>query len=242
MPAIKKYTHIFFDLDNTLWDFERNSRSAMKITYDHFNLGTTGVEFSVFFETYSRHNNNLWAAYRKKEVVKKELIRQRFQSTFDEFGIVDIDPEKMNAFYLNEMPNQIHLMKGVQETLEYLFEKKYRMYIITNGFKEVQHKKLKTSGLYSFFKKIYISEEVKTPKPGKAIFEYAIKSSNAKKKQSLMVGDDWEVDILGATNIGIDAIFVSNADNIISDKIKDSKQRKTEVYNVLNIKEIKNIL
>ena len=201
----KKYTHIFFDLDNTLWDFETNSRNAMHFIFNQYKLDKV-CDFNLFFETYSRHNDALWESYRNKEVVKKELTRQRFQNTFTELGMNGVDANDMNNRYLAEMPNQKLLNEGVTKILSYLKKKRYHLNIITNGFKEVQRKKVETSGLKPFFDKIFISEEIKSPKPEHDIFEYSIKSSNAKKNNSIMVGDDWDVDVLGAVNYGIDAV------------------------------------
>jgi putative hydrolase of the HAD superfamily len=206
----KKYTHLFFDLDNTLWDFSKNSKLAMQTTFNHFKLVEKDIDFNRFFEVYEKINHALWASYRKKEVSKKELIRRRFEDTFSELKIIGIDPNEINTFYLNEMPNQKTLYPGVIETLEYLKTKRYQLNIITNGFTEVQNKKLKSSGLRPFFNKVFTSEEVKTPKPGREIFEHAIKSVNAKKINSLMIGDDWDVDILGAAKFGIDVVYIGN--------------------------------
>ena len=174
MAVTKKYTHVFFDLDNTLWDFKNNSRLAMKNSFDHFNLGEQNLSFDEFFEVYSKHNHALWDAYRKKEVSKKDLIQRRFKDTFRELGVEGVDSQKINDFYFVEMPKQKTLYPGAIETLQYLKDKRYQMFIITNGFKEVQHKKLQISGLAPFFKKVFTSEEIKTPKPGKDIFEFAI--------------------------------------------------------------------
>ncbi|WP_372653011.1 YjjG family noncanonical pyrimidine nucleotidase [Draconibacterium sp.] len=203
----KKYTHLFFDLDNTLWDFKTNSRCAMLKTYEMLKLDKGSVKFDVFFDEYCRNNDELWLAYRRKEVTKKELTRQRFQLTFDSLDIDTIDALVMNDMYLKEMPKHSHLIDGAREVLDYARSKGYRLFIITNGFKEVQHEKLKQAGLQNYFEKVFISEEIKIPKPGRGIFEHAIKSSNAKKKNSLMIGDDWEVDICGAANFGIDAVY-----------------------------------
>ena len=222
----KKYTHLFFDLDNTLWDFKTNSMYAMQETFRLLDLEKKGVGFDHFFNTYCLHNDSLWAAYRKKEVTKKELTQQRFQLTFDSLGIDNVDALMMNDIYLKEMPKQSHLIDGAREILNYTKSKGYRLFIITNGFKEVQYEKLKQSGLQNYFEKVFISEVIKMPKPGREIFEYAIKSSNAKKKSSLMIGDDLDVDIRGALNFGIDAIYYNH--------LKESKRTSVEDIKVID--------
>lgn len=238
----KKYTHLFFDLDNTLWDFKKNSQIAMLATFKHFKIGVLKIRFEDFFEVYLKHNHALWESYRKKEVGKKELIRRRFEATFLELGIEGIDTNRMNASYLNEMPKQKTLYPGVIETLEYLKMKRYQMFIITNGFKEVQHKKLESSGLNPFFEKVFTSEEIKTPKPGREIFEYAVTSVNAKKSNSLMIGDDWEVDVIGATNFGIDAVYIGNKENSKSKNEYLTSLNKSIIFCFTNIGQIKSIL
>ncbi len=227
--SLKKYSHIFFDLDNTLWDFEKNSRSAMNETFNFYQLHLK-VDFDIFFNVYSKNNDLLWNLYRKKEVGKKDLIRLRFQNTLSELKIEGINPLEMNALYLDEMPKQKFLNEGAVDLLRYLKTKRYHLYIITNGFKEVQYKKLQSSGLFPFFSKIFISEEIKTPKPGREIFEYAIKSSNAKKTKSLMIGDDIETDVLGAIRFGIDAIHFQNNENLVFQKMKMENTASGTVY------------
>lgn len=239
---IKKYTHIFFDLDNTLWDFETNSEAAMLVTFNHFNIGKFSILFNDFFRSYSKHNHSLWAKYRKKEVGKKELIRRRFQNTFEELGVTGIEPEEMNGFYLNEMPKQNKLFDGVLETLQYLQGRKYKMNIITNGFREVQNQKLEQSGLMPFFGKVFTSEETKCPKPNREIFEYALKSVNARKVKSIMVGDDWQVDILGATNFGLDAVFFDENLSCPGKTESEIKVRNSTIFYIDAIKTLIDIL
>ncbi len=208
----KRYNYIFFDLDNTLWDFKINSYEAMQVVFKYIDI-REDVTFDTFFMSYSRHNHLLWDNYRKKGITKRELTRKRFQNTFEELGITGVDAEQMNKDYLREMPKQQKLLDGAIEILNYLKNKNYQLFIITNGFKEVQEKKLISSGIDGFFNKIYISEDVKSPKPSNEIFEYAIKSSNAKKTQSLMVGDDWETDVMGALKFGIDSAYLGKESN-----------------------------
>jgi putative hydrolase of the HAD superfamily len=238
---IKKYTHIFFDLDNTLWDFRKNSRNAMFEAFQHFGLENYS-DFDLFFETYSTHNHSLWDNYRKNEVTKKELVRLRFQNTFNDMKIIGVDALEMNDLYLTVMPKQTVLNEGVPEILMYLKKKRYILNIITNGFSEVQHAKIKTSGLIPYFDKIFISEEIKSPKPQREIFEYSIKSSNALKKSSIMVGDDWEVDVLGAVKFGIDAIHYRNNDGDTIDKLENPLKNKCEIFSIGKIDQLVSVL
>lgn len=238
----KKYTHIFFDLDNTLWDFEQNSKIALKKTLSHFRLDKKGVGFEIFYNTYSSYNKHLWSEYRNGNVVKKELKRLRFELTFTELGVTGIDPLEMNLYYLTEMPFQTNLVDGAVELLEYVTSKSYQLFIITNGFREVQLKKLEVSGLQKYFKKVYISEDIKAPKPSRKIFEYAIKSSNAKKETSLMIGDDFDTDIIGAVQFGISAVWLNAAAKKIPGSRFKKSRRNTQIYSVQMLKELKNML
>ena len=238
----KKYTHIFFDLDNTLWDFEENSYHALHAAFNHFEIQKQEIDFNQFFSAYSIHNKSLWEAYRQKKIVKNELKELRFLKTFAELGIAGIDANKMNEFYLSEMPGQQRLVEGAKDLLDYLKSKRYHLYIITNGFKEVQHKKLETSGIADYFQKIFISEEIKAPKPDRKIFEYAIKSANAPKQKSLMIGDNFEIDVKGALNFGIDAVFFST--NTFGDQqnMDMIKQKELNCYFVAALGELRNVL
>jgi putative hydrolase of the HAD superfamily len=237
----KKYTHIFFDLDNTLWDFEKNSRNAMLDAFHHFKLESV-TTFDLFFETYTKHNNALWASYRTKELAKKDLTRLRFQNTFDDLNIIGVVADEMNTVYLSEMPKQKVLFDGVIDLLDYLKRKRYQLNIITNGFSEVQRKKLETSGLKPYFNKIFISEEIKSPKPSREIFEYAIKSSNAKKINSLMIGDDWDVDVMGAVHFGIDSVHFQNSADKKLQRLENPLKSNFEIYSIGSIENLRLLL
>lgn len=238
MAANKKYTHLFFDLDNTLWDFEENSRGAMQATFNQLIKGEQNINFNKFFEVYAKNNHELWAAYRKNEIKKKELTRKRFQLTFDALQINGVNAQEMNALYLKEMPKQRLLIDGALELLAYLKKKRYNLFIVTNGFKEVQHKKLVSSGLAMYFDKVFISEEIKCPKPGRKIFEHAIKSANAKKVNSIMIGDDWDGDILGATNFGIDAVYFSTKETHEISHVNKSFSTNHNIHTYTSLKKL----
>ncbi|WP_299578207.1 YjjG family noncanonical pyrimidine nucleotidase [uncultured Sunxiuqinia sp.] len=205
---MRQYDHLYFDLDHTLWDFGTNSRLAMQKTVAEMGLDKLIPDFDRFFAYYETINTKLWAAYRKQEIRKQELIRKRFEDTLNYFNITTVDPLAMNDHYLKLMPVQKQLYPNVLDVLDYLKQKGYQMHIITNGFTEVQHRKIESSGLAPYFKRIFISEEVQAPKPDKRIFQHALSSCNARKKKSLMIGDSWEADILGAKNAGINQVLV----------------------------------
>lgn len=212
----RKYTHLFFDLDNTLWDFDRNAKLAMRETVDELKLNGQMPDFDLFYDFYEAINKQLWEAYRKQEVRKNELITRRFAKTLDHFNIKNVDPVAMNDRYLHHMAQQTTLVEDALTVLTELKRKNYKLQIITNGFREVQRAKLKTSGIAHFFDHVFISEDLNYPKPDIRVFQHAIRSSNAKKEKSIMIGDNWETDILGARNFGIDQVFFT----------KDTKNHK----------------
>ena len=220
MSLNPKYTHLFFDLDNTLWDFDRNARLAMQDTVEELKLLNKIEDFDQFYAFYEGVNHQLWEAYRKQEIRKNELITKRFADTLSEFKMNGIDPVTMNNLYLGHMARQTSLVEGTMELLTTLKQRNLRLQIITNGFREVQLNKLKNSRLDHFFDHVFISEDLSFPKPDIRVFQHAIRSSNAKKEKSIMIGDNWETDIIGARNFGIDQVFFS----------KDRKNREHPIF------------
>ncbi len=212
-----KYKHLFFDLDKTLWDFTENTRDAFIDLYEHFGLHSLGIALPSFFlETYEIHNNKLWDLYRKGKIEKVFLSRERFILTLKDFGI---DDEKLainiSEKYVELSPHKTRLIHGTIDALKYLVEK-YSLHIITNGFDEVQYRKIDTSGLSCFFKTVTTSEEAGCHKPDKRIFTHALQKAAALPSESIMIGDDISVDIIGAKEAGIDQVFL-NLENTPSD-------------------------
>jgi putative hydrolase of the HAD superfamily len=239
-PTKRKYKSLFFDLDNTLWDFERNSFFALREAFKLNRLNFEDNKFDQIHSVYVRHNEILWDLYRRQEISKNELTWKRFQKTFEELGITGIEPDEFNTTYLDEMPKQKHLVEGAKEILEYLFVR-YKLYIITNGFREVQFKKLENAELSRYFKKVFISEDIKAPKPNPEFFEYAIKSANARKKESLIIGDDWDVDIMGAHNFGIDQVFYSR-ENVNFEEFDGNFNNKPTTYKINRLNQLSSFL
>jgi YjjG family noncanonical pyrimidine nucleotidase len=235
---MKKYRHLFFDLDNTLWDFNLNSYYALRHTFEMVHLDMNLYE--KFFPVYMANNERLWDLYRQNIITKEELSKSRFEISFLETGIEGINAVDFNRNYLLQMPLQTRLCDGAMNVLEKLSEK-YDMHIITNGFAEVQYKKLKNSNLSQFFGKIFVSEEIKSPKPAPEIFHHALKTCNARKKESLMIGDSWEVDIVGALEIGMDQVFYNPALEANPEEKQLTNQgngSKTKTYFIRNLNEL----
>lgn len=210
---MNKYKHIYFDLDRTIWDFEKNARETFHDIYTKYNLSSMCNTFDNFLHIYEKHNEVLWNDYRDGKITKSDLSYKRFLLTLEEFGVNDIELAKNIAQdYINISPTKKELFPYAHETLEYLHQK-YNLYIITNGFNEVQFTKLKNSNLDKYFTKVFTSEDAGAQKPNPIIFQHALQNVNACKEESIMIGDDLKVDVLGAKNFGLDQVYF-NPENI----------------------------
>lgn len=202
-----KVRQLFFDLDRTLWDFETNSKAALQHLYDSLSLGDTIEHFFHFHHTYIRINADLWQLYGKGKLTKEELRDQRFVKALAHHGIHDSQlAQKMSDGYISISPRQTNLFPGAMEMLEQLKKEKYRMHIITNGFREVQFIKLENSGIRNFFDLVLCSEDIGVTKPHRQIFDEALKRTHCQANHAVMIGDDWKADIHGALNAGWTAI------------------------------------
>ena len=207
-----KYRHIFFDLDHTLWDFDKNAEETLRELYNTYRLNEIGLPSAgLFIETYTRNNHQLWAEYHTGKITKAALRETRFKRTFLELGVrPDLLPLQFEDDYVRLCPTKTNLFPHVHETLQYL-QGKYTLHLISNGFKESQAVKLANTNTRQYFKQIIISDEVGANKPDHAIFEHALNLARAEKNESIMIGDSLEADIRGALNFGIDAIYFNPA-------------------------------
>jgi putative hydrolase of the HAD superfamily len=206
------YQHLFFDLDHTLWDFELNSKETLLDLYTKYQLADKGIlNFDEFFTKYSEHNHRLWDRYTKGFIKQEELRWKRIYLSLLEYKIADENISKqMSVDYLDILPNKKNLFPYTIEILDYLKAKEYRMHLITNGFESVQYKKIENSNLAKYFIEVITSEASNSLKPHAAIFEYALKKSNASLATSIMIGDNESADIQGAINAGMDSVFVNH--------------------------------
>ena len=229
-----RYQHIFFDLDNTLWDFDRSSILAFDKIFEIFNLINYGIPSAKdFHKTYFDHNNKLWDLYRKGEIDKEFLKIERFRLPLKDYGIVD---EKLaidlGESYTDYAARLVALVPNTMEVLNYLKEKNYNIHLITNGFLEVQSIKMQSSGLDKMIDHSFVSEVVGFKKPDHRIFFHAMDAVGGNIKNSVMIGDDLSVDIIPAKEIGMKHIYFNRK------KISHNEMLDYEIEDLIEIKEI----
>lgn len=201
------YKHLFFDLDNTLFDFDASAQLTLVDLYKEFELQQWFKSADEFTSIFKVHNTRLWNAYRVNKVKKQEVNLGRFEQTLQErTNEASHLVEEMACFFLKKTTSKAIVVDGALETLSYL-KTRYKLHIISNGFREVQHTKLNICGLTPFFSTILLSEQAKAQKPSAAFFHLALSNANARKKESLVIGDLPETDIEGARNYGIDSVY-----------------------------------
>lgn len=200
--------HIFFDLDHTLWDFDKNSALTFQQIFEEQNIR---IDISEFLLIYMPINLRYWKLYREDKVSKTNLRFGRLKDTFDalKFQISNDLIIKISEYYIKYLPNHNHLFEGAVEVLEYL-KQKYELHIITNGFEEIQSLKMQKSGIDKFFKEVITSESVGVKKPNPKVFEFALRKAETIPEEAIMIGDSYEADILGALNCGMSAIHFTS--------------------------------
>jgi putative hydrolase of the HAD superfamily len=197
-------------------------------------FGIDEALFESFNKAYLKHNARVWAMYREGTMSKEELRTARFSRSMDDIGF-EYNAEWMEQFaaaFVEQCPRQPHVIPSALEILKYL-EGKYTMHIITNGFKEIQGIKMDGSGLTSFFVHNINSEDVGVRKPNPKIFQYAFELAGTSAEESLMIGDDWDADILGARGVGMDQVFL---------KFDDHRHNVHPTFTITELIELKNIL
>lgn len=211
--------HVFFDLDHTLWDFDKNSELTFRTIFEKHHIM---VNFDSFIESYKPINLKYWRLYRTNQISKEALRFNRLQEVFNSVGYA-VSDETINSLvddYIAYLSTFTNLFEGTIELLNYL-KSKYTLHIITNGFTEGQTKKMKNSGLLPFFASVTDAEMVGVKKPNPIIFNKALQKANAKISNSIMIGDSYEADVMGAINMGLAAIFFNPEHLENPNKIKE---------------------
>lgn len=211
-------TDIFFDLDHTLWDFDTNSALAFTEVLKHYNIP---IHIEDFLSVYMPINTRYWHDYSYNKISATDLKTGRLRETLSSFSkpFHEKELEKMSNTYLEELTKNNQLFDDAIPTLQYLYGK-YRMHIITNGFSTEQHIKINRSGLSSFFKTITTSDDAGVPKPDPEIFNVAMTKADAQAVSAVMIGDNFDADILGADNVGMHAIHYDYHKEEIPEKFK----------------------
>jgi putative hydrolase of the HAD superfamily len=210
---MRNVKHIYFDLDRTLWDFEKNSHEALTEIVTELGLNKCGLDTNQFIEKYKEVNEYYWGLYRDGKIEKEKLRYIRFQDTLHYFEIYEKDLGiKIGEKYVSISPKKKNLIKGTMEVLDYL-KPHFSLHIITNGFEEVQEIKMKENKLTPYFDTITCSEEVNAKKPDPKIFLHALEKHNAKAEESVMIGDDYIADITGANKINMKSIYFNPKEN-----------------------------
>ena len=227
------YKHIFFDLDHTIWDFDRNAEETLNELYHLYALSEVGLHSAdAFIEVYTRNNHALWADYHLGKISKQVLRETRFSKTFADMGVAaELIPVNFEDDYVRICPTKTNLFPQAHETLTYLTSK-YKLHLISNGFQESTEMKIEKTGLGNYFHTIVISECVGCNKPDKAIFEFALKGAGATVAESLMIGDSIEADIRGAQAFGMRAIFFNPERK---EKPEDVEHEITELNQLMQI-------
>lgn len=223
--------HIFFDLDHTLWDFEKNSALAFEKIFQELNFD---IDIQPFMDIYNPINVAYWKFYERNEIDQEALRVNRLKDTFEAINF-EVTFEEINTIshlFIEYLTSNNHLIDGTIELLDYLKDK-YTLHIITNGFSFVQDVKLQKSNLANYFVTITNSEVAGHKKPHENIFQYALSIANASKNESIMVGDSIEADVLGAINFGMKAVYFNPANENISHNEIIHIQKLTQLKSIL---------
>lgn len=198
-----EYRSIFIDLDDTLWAFTENARDTFEEMYHQYRFERYFQSFDHFMKLYTPKNLELWDLYGRHEISKDELNARRFSYPLLQVGVDD--PALVKAYsdgFFAAIPYKRKLMPHAMEALEYL-SGKYRLYILSNGFRELQEQKMRSAGILRYFRKIVLSEDIGVHKPFPAIFNFAMSATQSEFRTSLMIGDNWKNDIVGAREVGM---------------------------------------
>lgn len=206
MQRLQNISDLFIDFDDTLYDTHGNAVIALHELFDLLRLERYFPDPQVFYDEYWKANIDLWTRYSKGEITRDYLIVERFRKPFSFGEGLSTDEAyclEASDRFLDFCSCKPGLVEGAKELMDYFRNRGYRLHMCSNGFHEVQYKKLRACGLYEYFDTIILSEDAGYNKPAPEYFDYAFKKSGAKKESTLMIGDNFQTDILGAKRVGL---------------------------------------
>lgn len=229
------YRNLFFDLDDTLWAFSENAYDTFLEMYEKHRYSRFFHSFSHFYGLYQQRNSELWVEYAAGKVTKDELNRQRFFYPLQAVGIEDaLLAKQFSEDFFAVIPTKSKLMPHAGEVLDYLHGRGYNLYILSNGFRELQSRKMQSAGIARYFKKVVLSDDIGVLKPWLPIFHFALSATQSQLHESLMIGDSWDSDVTGACRAGMSQVFYDPAGR------NDLPFRPT--YHIRDLRELKEIL
>lgn len=230
---------ILIDLDDTLWATQQNNREAIHELYDLEGWGSGYASFDEFFDRYHPNNEKLWAQYRHGQISKMELSLQRFRHPLERVrDFSDEEILELNERFLERTAQKSGLIEGAVELLDYLTSL-FKLVIVSNGFIEVQHRKMASAGISHYFQHVVLSEDVGVSKPAKPIFDRALAVSNTRRSEALFIGDSWDADIMGAQNARISSIWFNPSRQTPETPLE---QLRYPVYEVEKLTEIPQVI
>ncbi len=232
-----KYTDLFIDYDDTLYDTYGNAVIALKEAFELFHLERYFPDPQVFYDEYWKTNIGLWTQYSKGEITRDTLILERFRRPLSVGMGEDATKEKcleISDRFLDLCASKPGVVNGAHELMQYLQRRGYRMHMCSNGFHEVQYKKLEASHMRDYFHTIILSEDAGANKPSRLFFDYAFKITGASPATTLMIGDNLQTDIMGAQGAGLDTIFYN--------RFPEHEKSQIATYSVTRLKDIMQIL
>jgi len=242
------YNGILFDLDHTLWDYHTNSRETLHDMYVDFGLANRlQADFDAFHDVFQDINATLWNQYDRGLIQRDAIRRDRFNTILGHFSVTDTALSRdLSEAYVREGPKKGNLIKGALDILEYLHPR-YPMFIVTNGFEEVQFTKVKSAGLEKYFREIVISDRVGHKKPSPEIFHYVVDTHGIPHRNLIMIGDNMLTDIAGAVRAGIDSVLfnppaVLELDHLRSTSVPPGTEGVQPTHTIAHLQELKGIL
>lgn len=230
---------ILIDLDDTLWATQQNNKEAIRELYTEEGWSRGYASFDAFYNRYYPNNEELWRQYRHGLISKSELTLQRFRHPLE--LVKDFSDEEileLNDRFLDRTAQKSGLIEGAVELLDYL-STLYKLVIVSNGFVEVQHRKMESAGIIHYFEHVVLSEEVGVSKPNKEIFDHALALSHTRRSEAIYIGDSWDADIIGAQNARMTSIWYNPRGLPIEIPLSELRH---PVYEVQKLREVPQIL